>query len=119
MDGILKLLKSSSSEEKIAGVILSVKLLNIKTNGILTSNKEVAHNWRKIVIAAEPIFLIRMLRSVHIHVVAMNLLQSLEVFPKLLTLFSPYMQDIYDTLMEPHAAEVSGVHCTRIILCFQ
>jgi len=116
MDVILKLLKSSLNEEKIAGVILSVKLLNLKVHPNGTSSQSSkpsttsAINLQQIVVSAGPSFIIRMLYSANIYPVAMAILQDVEQFPKVLSLFTPYVQDTYDILLR-QPEEVSR-HCT-------
>lgn len=105
MEAILRLLRSSSNEEKIAGVILSGKLFDLKSRTPLDGD-----NLSKIVSAVEPVFLIRMLRNVKIRDASMNVLQSLKGFPELLALFTPYAEDVYNILLQ-QPVEASVMPC--------
>lgn len=99
METILKLLRSKSNEEKIAGVFLSVKYFNLTGNdeAVHLTNKN-AVNLMLIVKATEPIFLIRMLKHAKLNSASMSILRSIESFPTVLSLFAPYLADIYDTI---------------------
>ena len=108
MDNILKLLQSSTNEEKIAGLVMSIKLLHLdedKADCELVG-RDVCESLSRVVTAAGPVFLLRMLRNKNLEKISIVILHAVMKFPELLAVYSDYLQEIYDILLE-QLAEVS------------